>query len=246
MDSTGEYYLLSKYDGNHHGWILRIANNLEPVIDLTRDNINNIRLQSSSNPIRVNNWSKISVTYDGTLATIYVDGQPAGSATLTGGYAGNSGPLAIGGSSWNANYGFIDGTVDEVRFYDRPLAPDEIKFALVNEWPADGNANDVAGGNPGRTTNGPVNYASGIPASSGTSQAFSFNVTSPGQQCVSVADNNQNSSLRIPTFTIEGWFQLTQAPTGSVNATGEYYLLSKYDGYGWILRIGKELQPVFN
>src|SRR5207237_10684621 len=98
-----------------HGWILRIGNTLEPTISLSRDSINFVNLLSS-NQIRVNNWSKISVTYDGTLATIYVDGQSGGNATFAGGYAGNTTPLIFGESSWGANYGFMNGVLDEVKF----------------------------------------------------------------------------------------------------------------------------------
>ena len=59
--------------------------------------------------------------------TIYVDGQPAGSASVLGFGDKATGPLTVGrGRFGGAPVDFLNGTVDAVRIFDRALSPDEV------------------------------------------------------------------------------------------------------------------------
>ena len=97
---------------------------------------------------------------------------------------------------------------------------------LVSWWPAEGNANDTFGGNPGIITNGP-SFATGM-----VGQAFSFNgvddiVTGASAHLIDI----QN------TFTIEFWaFPLaarsstSQSTSGTAGTSGQRYAVAPYDG----------------
>ena len=99
---------------------------------------------------------------------------------------------------------------------------------LVGWWTGNGNALDTTGNDPG-TASGGVSYTTGV-----NGQAFQFSGASGGE--VSIPDS---TSLDSSSFSIGGWFELTQAPP----AGGEVYLASKYGGNynGWILRLNSSM-----
>ncbi len=98
----------------------------------------------------------------------------------------------------------------------------------IHEWNGEGNAND-SGGFDNATISGSVGYAPGV-----VGQAFQFN----GSGTVVAGDT---PALDSTSFTVGGWFNITQALAPGT----EHFLASKYNGayHGWVLRIGNNLQP---
>ncbi len=73
----------------------------------------------------VNRWSHLALTYDGATLRLYVNGRPVSSEATTGTILRTTDPLWIGG---NQPYGeYFQGLIDEVRLYDRPLSPSEVR-----------------------------------------------------------------------------------------------------------------------
>lgn len=72
----------------------------------------------------LNSWNHIAAVLDGKSATLYMNGQSLGTTTLT--YLPNlsSINLAIGALDYVGRY--FNGLIDEVRIYNRALAPEEI------------------------------------------------------------------------------------------------------------------------
>ncbi len=103
-------------------------------------------------------WHYIVGTYDGQTAKLYVDGKLEDEKSLSGPLLRDTHPLAIGREAVQLE-NYFPGTVDEVRIYDRPLKPYEIKElmfdgSIVGHWTFDENqgtiAHDVSGyGNHG-------------------------------------------------------------------------------------------------
>ena len=89
-----ELFLASKYDGNYHGWILRIGSARPPAVTVHRS-AGAIANVVAPAPIALNTWNYIAATYDGNTVSLYVNGSLAGTATLAGGYA----PSRSSGSS---------------------------------------------------------------------------------------------------------------------------------------------------
>jgi chitodextrinase len=87
-------------------------------------------LVSSFGPVR-DTWQHVAATYDGTTARVYVDGVAVASRLFSGN-AGDSNTWLIG-SYGTAQFGtFFDGTIDEVRIYDRALTGAEIQADMAD------------------------------------------------------------------------------------------------------------------
>jgi beta-galactosidase len=75
-------------------------------------------------------WHRLTGVYDGTALRLYVDGQLRAERAYTGNVDWTEWPVNVGrnaekhGDGWPGRTG--NGTVDDVRVYDRALAPDEV------------------------------------------------------------------------------------------------------------------------
>ena len=70
----------------------------------------------------IGEWAHVAVTFDGTTARLYLNGQEIGSGAFSLGNGATTG-LRIG--SYNNNSPTFNGDLDEVRIYNRALTPDE-------------------------------------------------------------------------------------------------------------------------
>ena len=78
-----------------------------------------------SSALPLNAWSHLATTYDGAVVRLYVNGVPAGSASIAGAMAASTGVLRIGGNGvWGE---WFAGLIDEVRVYSRALSAAEIQ-----------------------------------------------------------------------------------------------------------------------
>jgi hypothetical protein len=75
--------------------------------------------------LAVNTWTHLAVTYDGATLRLYVNGVQVSSRAQTGNLVTSTNPLQIGGNSIYGSY--FQGTIDEVRVYNRALSPSEIQ-----------------------------------------------------------------------------------------------------------------------
>jgi hypothetical protein len=109
-------------------------------------------LVSSTTSPPLDEWAHVAVTYDGSMVKFYVNGTPVAANGAA------SGPLDVSGS--NLSFGYIDGSIDEVRLWNVARSQSEIAAAmdspaagsepgLVAVWHLDGNAADAAGGHDG-------------------------------------------------------------------------------------------------
>jgi Concanavalin A-like lectin/glucanases superfamily/HYR domain len=76
-------------------------------------------------------WTYVAVTYDGTVASFYINGTNVGRNLLANSGTGNSDPINIGGDYTGGNlaYGFT-GMIDELRIYNRQLGAGEISGGI--------------------------------------------------------------------------------------------------------------------
>lgn len=69
-------------------------------------------------------WHNIAVTQDGSVGTVYLDGNPG--EPLESGFAYGADPgISIGAHKW-ASANFFDGMLDEILFYERALTVAEV------------------------------------------------------------------------------------------------------------------------
>jgi len=80
-------------------------------------------------------WSHVAATYDGAKMSIYINGVLAAQQNSTGAIRTTTNPLQLGAKNGSTTAGdYFDGTLDDVRVYDRSLAAAEVA-ALVNGQP---------------------------------------------------------------------------------------------------------------
>jgi len=77
-----------------------------------------------SQPLALNAWSHLAMTYDGSVLALYVNGGMVAYGSLSGPIAASSDAFSIGGNSvWGEHF---QGRIDEVSLYDRALSPAEV------------------------------------------------------------------------------------------------------------------------
>jgi hypothetical protein len=125
-------------DSNPGYWLF--YHNANQNIDFRMgEGISRVRAYGSTD-IKDSSWHHIAVTADRDgLATIYVDGYPDGSASISS----KDGLSLDTTSGFSIGSGYWYGNIDEVRVYTRVLTPQEI-LGLVNQnsHPADTSPND--------------------------------------------------------------------------------------------------------
>jgi Concanavalin A-like lectin/glucanases superfamily len=83
-------------------------------------------LRNASGPpaLGVNTWTHLAMTWDGSVVRLFVDGAEVANGPAPGTLLTSTGQLRIGGNSLRGE--FFAGLIDEVRVYDRALAPARI------------------------------------------------------------------------------------------------------------------------
>jgi hypothetical protein len=78
-------------------------------------------------------WTHYAAVYDGAYFRLYLNGTQHGTPTpVSGSVATTANPLRMGKHYGSDSYGFLDGTVDDVRVYNRGLSAAEVK-ALASQ-----------------------------------------------------------------------------------------------------------------
>ena len=83
-------------------------------------------------PENINDWHHYALTYDGSLASVYLDGVLATSTKvmISRNYAGNK-DLNFGLDDTPSSQAFGSGMLDEIRIYNRPLTTCEIQILAL-------------------------------------------------------------------------------------------------------------------
>ncbi|WP_458189220.1 LamG-like jellyroll fold domain-containing protein [Haladaptatus sp. NG-WS-4] len=74
-----------------------------------------------------NQWTHVTVTYDGTHRTIYVDGRQVGRDRISNGSIDWNGQLRMGSGYEDGNRHAFNGAIDEVQIYGQAREPEEIR-----------------------------------------------------------------------------------------------------------------------
>ena len=110
--------------------------------------------------LRDNKWHHLIITYDGSMGTVYVDGELGSSRSMTRDPASSNTRLTLGlrSSGWGGNMPFR-GDIDQVAIFDRALSASEVRYRYTGHiprhsfWPLDENegqkASDIISGNDG-------------------------------------------------------------------------------------------------
>ncbi len=118
--STGEYRsIVDKRDGHTDGFDLYVATGGEPFL-----RINNRALLGNAN-LADGQWHHVVGSYDGANMWLYVDGVLDSGRVAEPQVLDTTSPLFIG-RSYAGSFNVFDGSIDQIRIYDRPLSSTEI------------------------------------------------------------------------------------------------------------------------
>ncbi|MBT3637087.1 MAG: hypothetical protein HN531_09120, partial [Opitutae bacterium] len=151
---------------------------------------------ASGPPVDDGHWHLVSGTYDGTKKTLYMDGTPLFAQPAQGHVTSGTGKLFIG--SWPTSTRFLNGSIDEVRIYDRALSAIEVQalYQLENTAPPPDNNNTSPPGD-GNQTNPP-------PDNNGTNPPGDNNQTDPNPPGDGNASNPTLQTGLVAWFPFDG------------------------------------------
>ncbi|MDD5518917.1 MAG: LamG domain-containing protein [Candidatus Omnitrophica bacterium] len=160
----------------------------------------------SANTLSVNRWYHLVGVFDGSKATIYINGQEDGTASGVT-YTEYTGNVYIGRN--NDGFTGVDGFVDEVRVYDRALSATEVRYHYnqggpVGWWKMDEGEGRTVYDSTNNNNDGILILAGSATSSAWVEGKYDSALSFDGvDDYVSIPDN---SSLDITgNLTMEGW-----------------------------------------
>ncbi|MFI6515402.1 LamG-like jellyroll fold domain-containing protein [Spirillospora sp. NPDC050679] len=140
-------------------------------------------------------YSHIAATFDGTTATIYVNGRPAASGALK--YTEDAGAATVigGAATAGAASGHFAGDVDEVRMWNRPRIPAEIREDMNHR---------LIGNEPGLVAYHRFDEGAGTTVHDQTDQAAHGTVKGTAQWVGSDAPLGDHPGVRRDSFALAG------------------------------------------
>ena len=90
------------------------------------------KILTASGVFPVNTWAHIVGTYNLSTMILYVNGVGVGSLSFSGTMAT---PISTNYIGYLDGVGKLDGLIDNVRIYNRPLLAQEVQSLYINEYP---------------------------------------------------------------------------------------------------------------
>jgi hypothetical protein len=136
-DSLGSLDITQWEGGENGGRDFHVSNNTDYGIGITfKDSNNNSVDVRGDASISTNEWvhGVAVVTENGEFGKVYIDGELVTTASNTNGYNDNT-PNTVIGYNPAGNNNYTDGSISDVRMYNRALSPQEIQ--TLYEWGSD-------------------------------------------------------------------------------------------------------------
>lgn len=205
----------------------------------------------SANPATLNVWQHVAGVWNGTVATIYVNGVFSASASITYTSMGvTSNPIWIGANNINENFA---GDIDEVRIWNRALCPAEFQNNYLAELPLAKlgllayykfNQGIAGGNNVGVTTltdSGPSSVTGTLASFALTGGTANW-ITPGGVTSGSLVPDYFGGSVTVNSGSINPGSTFTMNPSGGTNytysapgtATVSPSILSNYTVYSYV------------
>ena len=191
----------------------------------------------AGDPVRVEQWSNVALTYDGSTERLYVNGNLVSSHAAHGRIQTPENPLWIGG---NRPYGeHFDGRIDEVRVYARALTAGELRADmaapvapardLVAAYAFDSTATDASGNRNTGEVHGGATWAPGRFGEALSLDGVATVVRVPPSPSLGLTTAMTLSAWIRPNRRQEGWRTIVQrqadayfltASSGQIATTG--------------------------
>lgn len=90
---------------------------------------------AATTPAPLGRWTHVAATYDGAIMRLFIDGVEQGSLQRGGPIAPSGGSLCIGAYGPGNSRTFFQGSIDEVKIWDRALPAEEIRNSAQRNIP---------------------------------------------------------------------------------------------------------------
>ncbi|MFF2025020.1 LamG-like jellyroll fold domain-containing protein [Streptomyces sp. NPDC058171] len=179
--------VLSRWSGTvaEGGFQLRVTGTGQVALDHSGGTL------TSDGSIPADTWAHIAASFDGTTATLYIDGAFSGAKDLPSSGDGTA-PLHIGGKAQGP---FYSGVIDEVRIWNRARHQQEI---------AEESAYRLIGSEPGLAAYYRFDEGTGATAHDQTDTAAHATLDTPPQWVTSQAPIGEHPGVRRQSFTFDG------------------------------------------
>lgn len=228
-----------RYNPTSNGWVLRMNGPGSEALSFRSDfSTTDLERSSVSDFVPLNQWSHVVVTWDGTStatnAHVYLNGVEVPYSTSTDGVGSHRSDAAesfIVGDGGGVLDSVFDGSIDEVRIYNRALAATEIEslYKLGQSDEVNTGASQAQGGS--RLDSGLAGYwklddGSGTSATDASTNGNTGTLTNgptwtTGQIGSAVDFDGNNDYIVLPSafgdfgstadFTLSSWFRNTNA-----------------------------------
>jgi hypothetical protein len=131
---TAEKKVIAKWSDSAgaFSYLLTISGGTDDVPTFVVNTGGNVLAIATTN-LATGTWYHLAGIYDGANVKIYVNGVEEDSTADTGNINSTTAPIRIGMGSGTPPEEPMDGTIDDVRIYDRGLSPDEILTIFSSE-----------------------------------------------------------------------------------------------------------------
>jgi hypothetical protein len=202
--------------GTGHAGPFRVAVIQDGVIRCTYDGASRVDLYSD--PIPTNQWRHVLVQGDGSTLQLYVDGVLADDAAIVPQISAKTPNFAIG--TWPDRLGqrVMNGIIDDVRIWNRPLLQEEILEALDHELAGD--EEGLVGYWTFNEGQGNIAYDISPTQNHGTitGAIWTMNTAPMALPTIAFAPDPSNSAVDVPRDVVLSW------SPGSLAITHDVYL----------------------
>ncbi|MFH1979064.1 MAG: LamG domain-containing protein, partial [Patescibacteria group bacterium] len=263
MKQTGSSYMVPVSKGyDNGGWgpyVRFVSDTANSFFYLLTNNPSNSSVYAYGALVNDGGWHHLLGVRQGNSAIYYIDGVLQNSSSLVNGgnYNSNYNPL-IGAGNYNGTIlSHFDGSIDDVRVYNRALSTDEIsrlydlgktthinktittnpdlESGLIGHWTFDGGLNTKI---EDRSGNGNHGYLSSTMATSSAvapgviGQALEFDGSDDYVDVTEVSDFDFNSG--VGNFSITAWiYPTSDVKEGGIIGNGDSDLVSALEGWGF-------------
>ncbi|HQT44924.1 MAG TPA: LamG domain-containing protein, partial [Candidatus Micrarchaeota archaeon] len=220
-----------------------------------RDSNNNFTVLTTTSPISNNQWHHIAVVFNGTALFLYVDGVLNNSipSSITS-IGGTTTLLGIGAPQSSPTWGF-NGSIDEVRIFNRSLSAAEVKQLYLSNLKKINSTSWEFDTNQTNLTDGAYTYAGYATDTQGYTDTTGLrSVTLAYNPVVSTYGGSTTNFATVPDMTNVTNLTLEKVGKGkikfpsshSVNAAGQDYDSNVVMGNGFISVNSTGLDSSFN
>lgn len=128
--------IFSQYGSGQEAFSLFLKSGGVFEFTITTDGNTDLYFDTNNTAIATGTWYHVAITFDGTTMRAYVNGAASGTKAESGTMFNSTAPIEIGARN---NAHFFDGTIDEVRFWNRALSVTEISNNMNKQVPNNAN-----------------------------------------------------------------------------------------------------------